>query len=216
MITDALNEILAELNAWTHAKMTAALWWRDDDAALPCVELDHLIRLTDEYAVPCSLAAIPLRAGEPLRETISHAPHIWILQHGYSHKNHAPSGSGAWELGLHRPKSAVIEDLRNGMLKLSQLFKDRFVPVLVPPWNRMNSELLPYLPIMGFRGVSASYRKHGPVPPSDFRIADALCDVLTWKKKKARFVGAEQCANDLIEHLRDKRTGIVDRSESVV
>ena len=213
MTKDALNNILDELNAWKRAQMTATLWWRDDDAALPRVELDHLIRLSNEHAVPCGLAAIPMLAGEPLRKNISDAAYVWILQHGYAHKNHAPPGSGAWELGLHRPKSAVLEDLRNGMLKFSQLFKSRFVPVVVPPWNKMDSELLAYLPVMGFRGVSASYRKHRPVPPGDLRIADAHCDVLAWKKKEARFAGAEQCVNDLVEHLKDRRTGIVDFDE---
>ena len=131
MTIDALNNILDELNAWKRAQMTATLWWRDDDAALPCVELDHLIRLSNEHAVPCGLAAIPMLAGEPLRKNISDAAYVWILQHGYAHKNYALPCSGAWELGLHRPKSAVLEDLRNGMLKFSQLFKSRFVPVVV-------------------------------------------------------------------------------------
>jgi len=213
MTTDALNNLFTELDAWKRAGMTAALWWRDDDAAEPCIELDRLIRLSNEYGIPCGLAAVPTRAGEPLRKTISDAPHIWILQHGYAHKNHAPSGNGAWELGLHRPKSAVLEDLRNGMLKFTQLFKNRFVPVVVPPWNKIDSELLAYLPVMGFRGISTSYKKQRPVPPGDLRVADAHCDVLKWKKKEARFAGAEHCINDLVEHLKDKRTGLVDDSE---
>jgi len=213
MTIDALNLLLDELNAWKRTSMTVALWWRDDDAALPCVELDRLIQLSNEHAVPCGLATIPARAGEPLKKNISDASHIWILQHGYAHINHAPSGNGAWELGLHRPKSVVLDDLRNGMLKLSQLFKSRFVPVIVPPWNKMDSELFPYLPVMGFRGVSASYKKQRPVPPSDLRIADAQCDVLTWKKKEARFAGTEHCVHDLVEHLKDKRTGMVDDDE---
>ena len=213
MTRDTLNKILDELNAWKRAEMNATLWWRDDDAAQPCVELDRLIRLSSAHTVPCGLATIPERTGEPLQKNISDAPYIWILQHGYAHKNHAPSGNGAWELGLHRPQSEVLDDLRKGMRKLSQLFKDRFVPVIVPPWNKIDSELLPHLPTMGFRGVSASYKKHRPNSPSDLRIADAQCDVLTWQKKEARFTGAEQCVNDLIEHLKDKRTGIADADE---
>jgi len=213
MMIDALQEIQDELDNWKRSGMTAALWWRDDDAAEPCVGLDRLIRLGNEYAVPCGLATIPVRSGESLGKIVSDAPYVWIIQHGYAHKNHAPSGAGAWELGLHRPESVVLEDLRNGMLTLSQLFKDRFVPVVVPPWNRMDAELLPSLPGMGFLGVSASYKKHRPAPPAGIRVADAHCDVLSWKKKQARFAGVEHCVADIVEHLKDKRTGLVDSDE---
>jgi hypothetical protein len=213
MRVDVLNNFLDELNAWKDIKKTAFLWWRDDDASLPSAELNHLIRLSDQYSVPCGLAAIPLLAGEPLKKIVSNAAHIWVLQHGYSHKNHAPSGNGAWELGLHRPKSTVLEELHEGMNKFSQLFKSRFVPVVVPPWNKMDSELFSDLPVMGFRGVSASYKKNRPVPPSDLRIADAHCDVLSWKNRKVRFAGVDSCVSDLVEHLKNKRIGIIDPDE---
>lgn len=215
MTHDNMNTLLQELNAWKRAGMMAELWWRDDDAAEPTVELDQLIRISDRYDVPCGLATVPAKTGEPMRKTVSDASHLWILQHGYAHINHAPSGSGigAWELGLHRPKSVVLDELRDGMLKLSQLFKTRFVPVLVPPWNRIDPELLFYLPVMGFRGLSASYKKNRPVPPNDLRVADAHCDVLSWKKKEARFAGQEKCIHSLVNHLKEKRTGVADKSE---
>lgn len=213
MTFDALNILSQELDAWKSAGLTATLWWRDDDATQPCVELDRLIALSDKHGVPCGLAAVPQGAGEPLRKAVSGSGHLWVLQHGYAHINHAPSGSGAWELGLHRPKSAVLEDLRNGMLKLTQLFKERFVPVIVPPWNKIDPELLFYLPVIGYRGLSSSYKKERPEPPSDLRVVDAHCDVLHWEKKVARFAGADGCVTDLVEHLKDKRTGQADATE---
>jgi hypothetical protein len=210
---DVLQRISDELDKWKRVGMTAAMWWRDDDAAEPCVELDRLIRLSDGHAVPCGLATIPTRSGEPLGKVVSRAQYIWIIQHGYAHKNHAPSGAGAWELGLHRPKFAVLDDLRKGMLTLSQLFNDRFVPVVVPPWNKMDSELMPSLSDMGFLGVSASYKRQRPTSPAGIRVADAHCDVLSWKKKQAGFAGVEHCVTDIVEHLKDKRTGSVDSDE---
>ena len=209
-----MNILVRELDAWKDAGLTAQLWWRDDDAAEPTVALDRLMALSDRHLVPCGLAAVPAKAGEPLRKTVSHAHHVWILQHGYAHKNHAPSGAGAWELGPHRPRSVVVEELRQGMVKLNQLFKTRFVPVLVPPWNRIDPELLAYLPVMGYRGLSASYKKHRPAPPADLRVADAHCDVLYWKDKPhVHFAGTDKCLNYLVDHLRDKRTGAADASE---
>ncbi len=210
-----LKQLQTELDAWKRAGLTAELWWRDDDAGEPCPALDTLFRISGEHAVPCGLATIPTRAGEPLRKDVSNAPYIWILQHGYAHINHAPRGNGAWELGLHRPTSEVLEELRKGMVKLNQLFKERFVPAVVPPWNKMAPELLPYLPVMGYRGVSASYKRHRPVPPGDLRVADAHCDLLSWKDKKngARFAGSEKCVNHLVDHLHDKRIGVVALEE---
>jgi len=213
MTMEAANELTRELDAYTNAGLVAELWWRDDDAAEPCVGLDRLMALSDTYVVPCGLATVPERTGEPLRKSVSGSSHVWILQHGFAHRNHAPSGSGAWELGLHRPATEVLEELRSGMTKLTQLFKERFVPVVVPPWNKIDPELLPYLPVMGYRGLSASYRKSRPVPPDGLRVADAHCDVLSWKDKAARFAGAERCVADIVEHLKEKRTGAIDAAE---
>lgn len=214
MTIDPMKTLLDELDAWKDAGKTAEFWWRDDDAAEPSVELDRLLLLSDRFGAPCGLATVPAKTGEPLRKGLSHASHVWVLQHGYAHKNHAPSGAGAWELGSHRPKSVVLEELRQGMLKLTQLFKARFVPVLVPPWNRMDPELLPYLPVMGFRGLSASYKKGRVRGAAELRVADAHCDVLHWKEKPAvRFSGTEKCLKLLVEHLHDKRVGEADATE---
>lgn len=214
MTNDVFKSLLTELDAWSRADMIAELWWRDDDAVEPTVELDTLFRLSGQHAVPCGLAVIPSMAGEPLRKDVSSQPFIWVLQHGYAHINHASSGGGAWELGLHRPQSVILDELRQGMLKLGQLFKDRFVPALVPPWNRMDAQLMPYLPVMGFKGLSTSYKKHRLVSSGDLRIADAHCDVLHWKDKpNVRFAGAEKSVKRIVDHLRDKRKGETDESE---
>ena len=213
MSHDELKILIRELDAWTGLEAKAALWWRDDDAAEPCVELDRLFRLSAERGVPCGLATVPAKAGEPLRKDVSGQNDIWVLQHGWAHVNHARDGKGAWELGSHRPKSVILDELRQGMGKFSQLFKGRFLPVLVPPWNRMDPELLPYLPVMGYRGVSGDYKPHRPVPPDGLRVVDTHCDLLTWKKKPAAFAGAEKCAKLIAAHLSDKRAGAVDPDE---
>lgn len=214
MTHDTFQILMDELDAWSRAGQTAVLWWRDDDAGAPCAALDALLEMSDRHAVPCGLAVIPVRAEEPLAKRIDEAPHAWALQHGFAHTNHASGGVGAWELGLHRPVTAVLDDLRAGMSKLAGLFGDRFVPVVVPPWNRMAPEFLPRLPGLGFRGVSASYKRQRPVPPDGLRVADAHCDLLEWKKKQpAFFSGREKCVADLVEHLTDKRTGRVDFDE---
>lgn len=214
MTLDTLQILLKELDAYRTNGMVAELWWRDDDAVEPTVELDRLMGISDRHGVACGLSVVPARIGEPLRKSVSGAGNVWVLQHGYAHADHSPNGTEPWELGLHRPKSVVLDELRQGMVRLTQLFKERFVPVLVPPWGRIDSELLPYLPVMGFRGLSSLYREQRPVPPGGLRFADAHCNVLDWSNKPdVRFAGAEKCAQELARHLREKRTGEADDTE---
>lgn len=209
MTQDIFKKLLDELDAWAWTGTPARLWWRDDDAAEPEMALDRLINLTEAHSAPCGLAVIPAKTGEPLRRFVSGCSHIWILQHGFAHVNHAPSGSGAWELGLHRPKDVILDELRQGKNKLSRLFKDHFVPAIVPPWNKIDSDLFPYLQNLGFHGVSASYKRKRPLMPEGMSYADAHCDLLTWKDKEkgAAFVGVERCIEDMVKHLNAKRKG---------
>lgn len=209
MTSDAFKKLVDELDAWAWTGTPARLWWRDDDAAEAEMALDRLINLTEAYKVPCGLAVIPAKAGDSLRRFVSGCDYIWILQHGYAHVNHAPSGNGAWELGMHRPLDTILEELRKGRDKLRHLFEDRFVPAIVPPWNKMDPALLPSLPSLDFRGVSASYKRKRPAMPEGLTVADAHCDLLTWKVKgqEARFAGTEHCLDALVAHLSAKRKG---------
>lgn len=213
MTLDILQPLLKELDAWHSVGMTAELWWRDDNATVPTVELDRLMAVSDNSGVPCGLAAIPAGAGEPLRKAVSGTASIWVLQHGFSHTDHAPEGDGHWEHGLHRPKSVVLDELRQGMVKFNQLFKSRFLPVLVPPWGHIDSSLLPYLPVMGYRGLSLAYQMQRPIPPGDLRVVDVHCDILDRSGQTSPFSGGQACMAALVGHLRDKRTGQADETE---
>lgn len=214
MTFEAMKPLLNELDAHLTDGLVAELWWRDDNSIVSTVELDRLIALSNRHGVPCGLAASPADAGEPLRKAVSDAAHVWVLQHGVTHADRAPGGIEEGEPDVHRPKSEVLEELRQGMLKFNQLFKDRFVPVLVPPWGHLNPELLPYLPVMGFRGLSSVHQDQRSVPPEDLRVADVYCDVLDRSDpQNPRFAGAETCVAALADHLRDKRTGQADATE---
>jgi hypothetical protein len=76
------------------------------------------------------------------------------LQHGYAHRNHAPAGERNWELGDHRPVEAVVAELETGRTELGRRFGPRFVPVLVPPWNRIDARVVMRLSVAGYRGLS--------------------------------------------------------------
>lgn len=210
MSLDALAAITDELDAWRASGRTATLWWRDDDAHTRCPELDRLLALSRNRDVPCNLAAIPARVEESLIVSLQSAPQAWVLQHGYAHVNHAPRGQGlgAWELGLHRPLETVLDDLRQGKRILEDHFGQRFVPAVVPPWNRIDPALLEHFPGLGLIGMSAEDR--GLQTAKRVRIVPAHADLLRWKGKAAHFAGAQRVANQLIGHLRSRRMKTAD------
>jgi len=212
MAAELFTPLLDELDVWSRAGVVAGLWWRDDDAAAPCAALERLTRLGADHGAACGLAVIPARIEPGLRDHVLAAPGLLVLQHGYAHVNHAPPGNGAWELGPHRPAAEVLSELRAGMRTLGDLFGERFVPAVVPPWNRMDPALLALLPGLGYRGVSAEAGADAPAPPG-LRRADAHCDLLTWKHGPARFAGLEKCVTSIAEHLKEKRSGRMNPDE---
>ena len=137
-----------------------------------------------------------------------------IAQHGYAHINHAPRGQGlgAWELGLHREMATVLSELEEGHKRLVDAYAELFLPVVVPPWNRIDPKLFPALQANGYKAVSA----FGTRPMVN--LADGLLSVnshvdpIRWKTG-ARFAGTQKTINSLVEHLKNRRLGETDESE---
>lgn len=217
MIADASNAdswvlLAAELDAWESTGQSASLWWRDDDAAAPGPKLDQLVHISSNAGL--LLAVIPERLELSLVAALSDADHVSIAQHGYAHINHAQRGrgQGAWELGLHRGEATVLSELDEGRKRLQNQFGAAFLPVVVPPWNRIAPELLQPLAIRGYTGVSAFGARESKYPAPGLLCVNAHCDPIRWKSG-ARFAGESKTIGQLIEHLRARRTGLVDAEE---
>lgn len=153
-----------ELAAWRAAGRTAALWLRDDDAVAPTPALDRLIALTREHDVPVALAIIPAATGPDLTRRLARETHIHPVIHGWAHANHAPAPEKKQELGHHRPRREVLDDLARGLARLGDFYRDRLTSLLVPPWNRIDPALLDDLPTLGFTGLSAFGHKLTSTP----------------------------------------------------
>ncbi len=139
---------------WRDGGRTAALWWRDDDAADAGPAFDRLLTLHRDTRAPLSLAVVPALATPALADRLGAEPDVDLLQHGYAHLNHASPGEKKAELGAHRPAMIVLGELGTGWLALERLFGGRAQSVMVPPWNRIAPGLVPTLPEIGFRGLS--------------------------------------------------------------
>ena len=202
---DALN---TELDEWSGAGLTATFWWRDDDAIKQGPKLEYLINQSIVANSPLLLAVIPANVDPDLLSAVTKHEHVLIAQHGYAHINHAPRGQGlgAWELGMHRGEQAVMNDLIEGYEILSSLFNNKFVPVVVPPWNKIDSALFKAMSINGYKGVSAFGLRECAEPVTGLIQINCHCDPIKWKGG-ARFAGDEKALNMIIEHLVARRTG---------
>ncbi len=168
--------LFSEFVRWRAAGLTASLWLRDDDAIEPTPQLDRLMALTAEFTVPVGLAIIPKRSGPALARHLDRVPHIHPLVHGWSHENHAPPSQKKQELGPHRPRADVLNDLAAGLARLGDFYGKRLIPILVPPWNRIDEALLPDLPALGFTGLSAF--GHLLVSHENLRVANTHVDIV--------------------------------------
>jgi hypothetical protein len=163
----------------------AAFWWRDDDAVDASPALDRLLEIAGER--PIAIAVIPEGATERLAARLADTAAVTVLQHGWAHRNHAPPDERKVELGRHRPLPIITAELARGHARLEALFDRRFLPVLVPPWNRITPDLLPLLPSLGFVAWSADRPRdgygglpalHAGLDPIDKHAGGAAADAL--------------------------------------
>lgn len=173
-MTDALMRAL-DLRATNGTP--ARFWLRDDDAIAPTTSLDRLFSLTEAANVPVTLAVIPAYSGPALATSLQTAKGVCVAVHGWSHTNHAPALEKSQELGPHRPAPQVLEELARGFAHLSQLYHHQFIPVLVPPWNRIAPQVVAGLPALGFKALSV----YGPEAAADLPLFNTHVDVIDWR-----------------------------------
>ena len=206
--SDAPWDALArELDDWGAAGRVATLWWRDDDATAPGPELDRLLALGVGRA-PVALAVIPKPTGDDLARRLATAPFARVLQHGWAHRNHRPAGQPSAEYAADRPLAIMTDELARGREHLRDLFGARALPVLVPPWNRIDAAVVGALPALGLRFLSV----FGPRAPGSTRVVNTHVDPIAWRAGRG-FVGEAKALGDLVRHLEDRRTGKVDATE---
>jgi hypothetical protein len=204
-----------ELDAWETAGEAAWLWWRDDDAATDSPALRRLIELTLAAAtpLPITLAVIPARAETTLAQALRSRRHVAFLQHGYAHVNHAAAGAKKAEFPAGRDVARALRELELGFRRMENLFGGRALPVLVPPWNRIDPALVERLPEIGFHGLS-SYGSHRPSGDgTSLAIVNTHVDIMRWHGAR-EFLGTENCLDLAIAHLQARRHGRADRSEA--
>jgi hypothetical protein len=206
------SDLDGELERWSEGGLAATMWWRDDDAADLTPEIERLLALAAAYRIPLHLAAIPLDLTAALEAALEGVREARILQHGFAHVDHAPQGEGSWELGAHRPQSQVLDELALGSTRLRDAFGSRFLPVLVPPWTRIDSSLIRHLPDVGLQALSMEGARPQRFAAPGVMALNAHCDPIKWKGG-ARFTGTERALDEIVCHLAARRLGRADIAE---
>ncbi|GGO81083.1 polysaccharide deacetylase [Marinobacterium nitratireducens] len=195
-----------ELDLWP---APPTMWWRDDDAIAPTAALERLLTITADASIALQLAVIPALCTTALAQRLADETDVWVLQHGWDHRGYAAPGERKRELGGPRPRNEILQQLKRGRALLAQQFADRALDILVPPWNRIDADLLPALPQLGYRRLSVLGPR--PAEPTDIGRINVHIDIIDWKSR--RFAGEASILQRLTGHLEARRLGTVDASE---
>lgn len=204
--------LMAELDAWAALGLVATFWWRDDDAVAPTPALDRLLQIAAETGVAPGLAVIPAAASADLATRLAQCdvPGLAVLQHGFGHVNHGAARKA--ELGPERPVAQRGAELARGAALLARSLGSRMLPVLVPPWNRIGTDLIPALPQIGFAGLSCYRARAAHWAAPGVIQANTHVDIVDWRADK-RFLGEAEALALAIDHLMARRTGRADIDE---
>jgi hypothetical protein len=212
LTTEAWQWLGRELDTWADTGQTANFWWRDDDATEPSTALGRLVGLSHDWDVPLALAVIPTGLKPELVDFLQDDSLTCVFQHGFAHANHATPGQRKLELGGTQTLEKSITDLQQGYQVLDEHFSDRFKPVLVPPWNRIDDRLVACLADIGFTGISTMKVCRNAYPAPGLRQVNTHLDPVNWRHQGG-FIGAYPAIAILVQHLIAKRTGYRDRNE---
>lgn len=204
------DDLARELDTWREVGRCATFWWRDDDATGVTPQLERLLSISAETHAPVSLAVIPRDASGALRDRLAGHTDATVLQHGWSHENHAPGNERKAEYGPHRPAEVMIEELAEGWRRIAPF--PRALPVLVAPWNRMDSSMLAALPRAGLGAVSTLGPRESLDAAPGVRRTNVHVDIIDWGGTRG-FVGQHGALDQLVGHLADRREGRADGEE---
>lgn len=200
-----------ELARWRDAGRTAEFWWRDDDAARPHAALTRLLALAQRVSTPLALAVIPMRCASEIFESAGTV--VSVLQHGTDHANRAGVGEKKSEFVAAEAPAAAMARLGAARAVLQAHAGERFLPVFVPPWNRLPEKLAPQLAAAGYRGRSQFGARAAAEAVPGLQQVNTHVDIIAWHAGRA-FAGEEFALAAATGHLSAKRVAAVDAEEA--
>lgn len=193
-----LEQLISALEERSLEHCPVQFWLRDDDAIEPGSALDRLLLLSQKFNVPLTLAVIPALSGGSLARRLDKTQRVTVAVHGWSHTNHAPDTEKKQELGLHRPIDTISSELERGFTHLAELHEQRFVPLLVPPWNRIAPEVIDRLQSIGFRGLST----FSDTDATSIAVVNTHVDLIDWKGSRGGR-DHDSLATEILKYVKD-------------
>lgn len=187
------------LDAAAERGETIEFWWRDDDAGKESPALTRLLDVADHQNVPLALAVVPAWLDAKAQAAIAASAGSTVLQHGYAHVNHGKADQKSIELGG-RSVTEIAEELKTGKSVLEDAFGATFMPILVPPWNRIDPGLHPLLGQWGYSGLSVFGKRADAEIAPGVALINTHLDPIDWRGTRG-FVGDDMMLGRLLEHV---------------
>jgi hypothetical protein len=204
------SPLTKELSIWRTEQRPLPIWWRDDDAVEPTPALDRLTEMASALGLPVHIAVIPKLSQASLPVFCADHDNLIPLVHGWQHVSHAPEGQKKAEFG--HPRDTALGDADQAITRMKALFADRFLPIFVPPWNRLAGALMPELAKLGYVGVSTYLpRKSKWAAPGLMQINTHI-DPIFWRGGRGVVLPDDLIAH-IVQLLQDRRNGITDATE---
>ena len=209
-LSAAWQALGAELRRWADAGREVDFWWRDDDATRADPALARLLGLAERARVPLALAVIPSGAEGGLFGAMG--PMVSVIQHGADHRSRATGGAKKSEFPEGAAPREALARLSAARERLAGLAGARLLPVLAPPWNRIDRALLPGLAGAGFRGLSQYGPRGAEWPAPGLRQVNTHVDIIDWHGGRG-FAGEDVVLRKAEAHLAARRNGQADPAE---
>jgi hypothetical protein len=212
--------LAGELDRWQAAGRVVTVWWRDDDAGRAHPAFGRLLALSTQVTVPLAVAVVPAWLEDAVAADLDAAPaRLAVLQHGVAHRNHEPPGAPGTrgkpaECGPARSPAVALAELAEAGARLRRRLGERCLPVLVPPWNRIDPHVTAGLAAHGYRGLSTFGTRTGAGSPRGLQQVNCHVDPIVWREGK-RFAGVDVPLEGLRRHLADRRLRRGDPGEPI-
>jgi hypothetical protein len=205
------NALTHELDQWEGQGRTATFWWRDDDAGPDDGLLDGFLAQRQALGVPLALATVPAWLEERSAAALRADSGCRVLQHGVNHTDRTRGDRRKMELCDEALPTGLADAITQGKNGLETALGPRFLPVMVPPWNRVDPGVEFALVAAGLAGLSTLGPRKTPTR-SGLYLANVHIDLIDWKTDRA-FAGESRCLSAAIDHLSARRRGEADADE---
>ncbi len=199
-----------ELAIWRQEARTLPLWWRDDDAIGDTPAFQRLTAMANELSLPVHVAVIPEPAQSTLVDACAATPWAIPVVHGWTHKNHAPEGQKKAEFG--HPRADAITQTAMALARSKTLFEDALLTMFVPPWNRIDTEIIAQLAHQGYNALSTYTPRSVRFAAPGLVQINTHMDPINWRGGGGLVSPDTQIAA-LVQLLVNRRNGRTDADE---